>query len=450
MSDKIEKSESKNSRLINLLFLAAAVITIIGFLVDFRNTITYPGTDLRNRVVGARLILEGIDPYFFKWQPGLSEKFYDPLDIPTELFSKLSVPPTVLVLHLLFAGLPYLQQKIIWLFVQWIAFIGTIFIFIKNSNSKAQTNLILITSFLFANSLFWRFHVNSGQIYIFYVLLLSIAWFILNKAPNYNEFFSGIFVGITVSLRPPFILLFIPFLVFQRYLFILGGLIGCLLSLILSFSVVDLAIWHKYMLAMLGMTGFVNLKELFPPTNAVSNIIYPKVFEGFSVDSRNPLEYRNFINSSLLDILDSLDIANQREILVIGLIVTTIFLVSYLIKYNLKLKDVNFIFLFGILICLIGEFFIPIGRYPYYDIQLMLPLLIIISKTDITELISSKLIVLLLLGFLASMGCFIWVKKMLFFSSMAIVLYTTAISLMLLRQQAKCPSQTDKDLWRLQ
>ena len=280
-------------------------------------------------------------------------------------------------------------------------------------------------------------------------MLLSIAWFILNKAPNYNEFFSGIFVGITVSLRPPFILLFIPFLVFQRYLFILGGLIGCLLSLILSFSVVDLAIWHKYMLAMLGMTGFVNLKQLFPPTNAVSNIIYPKVFEGFSVDSRNPLEYRNFINSSLLDILDSLDIANQREILVIGLIVTTIFLVSYLIKYNLKLKDVNFIFLFGILICLIGEFFIPIGRYPYYDIQLMLPLLIIISKTDITELISSKLIVLLLLGFLASMGCFIWVKKMLFFSSMAIVLYTTAISLMLLRQQAKCP-RTDKDLWRLQ
>lgn len=203
---------------------------------------------------------------------------------------------------------------------------------------------------------------------------------------------------------------------------------------------------------MLGMTGFVNLKELFPPTSAISssNIVYPQTFEGFSVDSRNPLEYRNFVNSSVLDILNSLDIANKHGILVVGLIITTIFLVSYLIKYNLKLKEINFMFLFGTLICLIGEFFIPVSRYPYYDIQLMLPLLIIVSKTNITELVSNRLTVLLLLGFLASMGCFIWVKKLLFFSSVAIVLYVTLISLMLLRQQAKHASRTDKELWRLQ
>ena len=200
---------------------------------------------------------------------------------------------------------------------------------------------------------------------------------------------------------------------------------------------------------MLGMTGFINLKELFPLSNAISNIVYPQTIEGFSVDSRNPLEYRNFVNSSILDILNSLGVANKHEILVVGLIITTIFLISCLIKYNLKTKDINFIFLFGTLICLIGEFFIPVSRYPYYDIQLMLPLLIIVSKTDITELISNKLTVLLLLGFLASMGCFIWVKKMLFFSSAAIVLYVTLISLMLLRQQKKYASRTDKDLWRL-
>ena len=200
---------------------------------------------------------------------------------------------------------------------------------------------------------------------------------------------------------------------------------------------------------MLGMTGFINLKELFPLSNAISNIVYPQTIEGFSVDSRNPLEYRNFVNSSILDILNSLGVANKHEILVVGLIITTIFLISCLIKYNLKTKDINFIFLFGTLICLIGEFFIPVSRYPYYDIQLMLPLLIIVSKTDITELISNKLTVLLLLGFLASMGCFIWVKKMLFFSSVAIVLYVTLISLMLLRQQTKYASRTDKDLWRL-
>lgn len=137
----------KRNKILNSLFIAAAIVTIIGFIVDLQSTITYPGTDLRNRVVGARLMLEGIDPYFFKWQPGLSERFYDPLDIPGELLSKLSVPPTVLVLHSVIAGFSYLQQKVIWLIVQWGALLGTVLIFLKSSTSQLKTNLILIVGF---------------------------------------------------------------------------------------------------------------------------------------------------------------------------------------------------------------------------------------------------------------------------------------------------------------
>lgn len=271
----------------------------------------------------------------------------------------------------------------------------------------------------------------------------------LNKAPKYNELLSGIFIGITASLRPPFVLLFIPFLAFGRYLFILGGLIGFSLSLILSLSVVDLVIWQKYVLAMLGMTGFVNLRELVPvSTNAVAGIIYPKIIEGFSIIGRNPLERRNFVDSSIFDVLNGLGINNRREIVVIGFIVTIVFLISYLIKYNFKNRDLNFIFLYGILLCLIGEFFIPVGRYPYYDVQLMLPLLIIVSKSNINDLISNKLTAILLLGFLLSLGCFVWIKKFLFFSSITIVFYITVISLMLLRHQAK-GTATDNHLWRL-
>lgn len=137
----------KKTQIFNILLIGAALITIMGFIVDLKNTITYPGTDLRNRVVGARLMLEGIDPYFFKWRPGLSERFYDPLDIPIEFLSKLSVPPTVLVLHSIIAGLSYMQQKLIWLIVQWSALIGTILIFLKNSNSQLKTASILTVSF---------------------------------------------------------------------------------------------------------------------------------------------------------------------------------------------------------------------------------------------------------------------------------------------------------------
>lgn len=133
--------------LINILLLLAVLVTIIGFLVDLQNTFSYIGTDLRNRVVGARLIIEGIDPYFFKWVPDLSDRLYDPLEDPNHILSKVSVPPTVLALHSIMARLPYMQQKVLWLIVQWAAFIGIVSIFIKSNTSRLKRISILVVSF---------------------------------------------------------------------------------------------------------------------------------------------------------------------------------------------------------------------------------------------------------------------------------------------------------------
>ena len=437
MSNKTKNVESNiNSKLVNLLLIAASVIIIISFLVDIRNTLTYPGTDLRNRVVGARLMLDGIDPYFFKWQPELSERFYDPLDIPTKILSKLSVPPTVLVLHSLFAGLPYLQQKIIWLLVQWAAFISTSLIFIKTSNDKTKTNLILITSFLFASSLFWRFHVNSGQIYIVYVFLLSIAWLFLKQRSNIGILLSGLFVGITVSLRPSFILFFIPFIIGQEYLFILGGILGTTVSVGISLLVVKTFIWKQYFLTILGMTGFIDLKRYSPLKEKISsNITYPKVVEGFDWSIRNPLEgYLD--NTSLYDVLNALDIPNKRHILVFSFIIAIIFLSLCVWKFHYKNNKID-LFLWGTVTCLIGEFFIPVGRYSYYDIQMILPLLIIIDRANVLDLIYQKNIIILLLGLSLSIVGFLVVPRAMFFSVFLIMLYIVLITFMLLMNKDK-------------
>ncbi|MBE9043779.1 hypothetical protein IQ255_05055 [Pleurocapsales cyanobacterium LEGE 10410] len=157
MLNKIETIFKAKNQVLILVFLSAIAITILAFIFDLRNTLTYPGTDLRNRVVGARLMLEGIDPYFFKWHTGLPETFYDPLDIPSEALSKLSVPPTVLVLHSTIAKLPYLQQKILWLIVQWGAFIGTVSIFIKGSDSKIKASAVAIVGFFLPIAFFGVF-----------------------------------------------------------------------------------------------------------------------------------------------------------------------------------------------------------------------------------------------------------------------------------------------------
>lgn len=423
-------------QVVHLLIATAVIITVIGFACDFYNTLSYPGSDLRNRVVGARLMLDGIDPYLFKWRPGLSERFYDPLDIPTEIVSKLSVPPTVLTLHAPIAGLTYVSQKVIWLLFQWSALIGIVWIFVRTNQSIKKKALVLAVGFCFANSLFWRFHISSGQIYIIYAFVLAIAWFFLQRLSRYKSVVSGFFAGIAASLRPSFLLFFIPFVVRRQYSFLLGSLVGFGSSLALSYSIVGHFIWKRYILTILQMTGLVDLKAYLPPTEIVSpspDIVYPTVVEGFDWSIMYPLE-RYFADTSFYLPLNVLRVPNERGLLIFGLLATIVYFSVQVAKSLPKDQEMNYIFLVGVLMCLLGDFFVPIPRYPYYDVQMILPILIILSQEKIEYATSRKTGVVLLLGFLLSMIGFLAIPRALFFGGLLIALYATVMSIALLKR----------------
>ena len=202
--------------------------------------------------------------------------------------------------------------------------------------------------------------------------------------------------------------------------------------------VVDVSIWKQYILAMSSMTGFVNLNKYLQINEqavASTDIIYPQIVEGINATITNPLEYNNFWVSSIYDVLYSLEISNKPQILAIGFIIVITFLALYLIKYNFQYKNINFMFLYGTLMCLIGEFFIPVSRYSYYDIQLIVPLFIIITRANIRQLIQNKLIVFLILGLLLSIGCFNWIPKFIIWSTYLITFYITITSLILAKQE---------------
>ena len=424
-----------NSKITKFIIIFAIALTCISLAIDIYNTLNYPGTDFRNRVVGARLALVGIDPYFFKWQNGLPEIFYDPMDKAEEILSKLSVPPTVIALHTPIAHLSYLQQKIIWLIVQWTIFAGIVSIFLQNNQERVKRYLTLILGIIFANGLFWRFHVNSGQIYIIYIALLSISWLLLQQQFKQKEIASGFFAGITASLRPPYILFFALFLIQRKYSFVAGGIAGFVLSILSSFAIVGTSIWRQYLLAMGGMTGFINFQKMFAdlPKIDYQNINYPHTVEGFNFQVRNPLELPLMANSALHYVLEVLNLSGKKEILVIGLICTLAILGWLVSKYSSKQTDVNQMFLFSTVLCLVSEFFIPVGRYSYYDIQWLLPLLVIVTIADTNRLLNSKLIWLLLIGLVLSVGYFTWIPNSLFFSTYLIAGYVVITSILLLQ-----------------
>ena len=188
------------------------------------------------------------------------------------------------------------------------------------------------------------------------------------------------------------------------------------------------------------MTGIVDLNTYSPAEKTIlpgSDIIYPNIIEGFNWDIRNPLEYY-LDNTSLYDVLNALDLSNKRIILLVVFVITMVFLSLYIFKYLLKNKNSSHLFLFGVLTFLIGEFFIPVGRYSYYDVQMILPLLILICQTDTKYLVNRKDNVFLISGLLLSVVGFTIVPRALFFSVFLIMFYIVQLSYQVASNKWQC------------
>lgn len=128
--------KSEINLMLNVLLISSIYFAIVGFLQDLENTATYGGIDLRNRVVGARLIKINHDPYFFKWNENYSELFLDSKDYPNLPVSRVTVPPTILIIHSFISDLPYKIQRYLWTVLQWFLILFSIFFFTLSVNNK--------------------------------------------------------------------------------------------------------------------------------------------------------------------------------------------------------------------------------------------------------------------------------------------------------------------------
>ncbi len=125
---------SKYFRILLLFLLIYSIImAAICISLDTVNTLKYGAVDLRNRVVGTRLLLEDEDPYFFKWQQDTPEELVDARDFYSNFpMSRLTVPPSILVLHAPFTSIPYKTQQILWAFIQWLLLLLSIFLLVDH------------------------------------------------------------------------------------------------------------------------------------------------------------------------------------------------------------------------------------------------------------------------------------------------------------------------------
>jgi hypothetical protein len=185
------------------------VITALNGLASFHDFRRFDGYDLRIRVVGARLLLQGTDPYAYSSSRDLPPELQDPGQ-QFQGLSRCTYPPPLLMVYAPLSELPYALQRPIWMILEWLALVSVIALASRFSPSGRVRFLTAALGLgLVAGSYVWRFHVERGQYYVFIALLLVLGVRVLLKCRK-DHLGAGILLGLAVALRPTVGIVLVP------------------------------------------------------------------------------------------------------------------------------------------------------------------------------------------------------------------------------------------------
>ena len=198
--DHDRDDEDKPGNPLHTVLLILAVMALGGLWVDIQNTRTGGSIDLRNRVTGARVAAAGEDPYFYKWTPGMSDRFYDPLDSPDSPVSTPTVTPALLTLFTPFNALPYRVTQWLWLVVEYGCLLGGFWLWARTRGHGRETVVAgAILTCLFCLTPHWRLHVDRGQSY---VILAALFFLTQRLAASARPAAGGFAASLLMGFRP--------------------------------------------------------------------------------------------------------------------------------------------------------------------------------------------------------------------------------------------------------
>jgi hypothetical protein len=232
--------------------LVIVSLALLGGIVDLVNTVKFGQIDLRNRVVGARVMLLGQNPYTYLWQPGEPDTLLDPYPLLQKRpMAAVTVTPAVLSIHTVLAPLPYRYQKFLWFFVQVALFGGTVWLAMRRAETPETRAAVLVLGVMFSCSTFWRLHVERGQVYALFafVTVLYLASFGWRSA--YRAGLGGFVLGLLVCLRPHMAMLGVPLLVYRKWNAVLGAVLGVGIGILVP-TLISKPVWPEYVQAMVG------------------------------------------------------------------------------------------------------------------------------------------------------------------------------------------------------
>lgn len=335
-----------------------------------------PYNDLRNRVVGARLMAAHQSPYFHKWQPGEPETWLDPYEKPNQIVNGNTVTPPTLALFSWMNRLHYDQVQWLWIGFTFACFLTALaLIFILLKLHQRPSYLILLPAALLA-SVAWKLHVYSGQIYIVYALLLIVFFYLFTKK---RFFLAGLIAVLLIALRPPMLLVFLPLCLwkFDRKL-LFGGLTALLLLAVIHVIKIPSNSWPDYFHSM--SIHALEIPGKIPEIAAAPAIpANPENIQFNNVAERDA--YQKALSPDILSVqkvLPKEGFLSETYMLPLMLIVVYIVLFLFAIKKRpLQKMSAADLLLSGFVLYILSEYFLPAPRFTYNFVQWLFPLAVL-------------------------------------------------------------------------
>lgn len=214
--------QSKSS--IQTLFAVSAFLLLFNLVFDLFYTVKFGGVDLRDKVVGSRILLTDHPMYYSWWAPSDSERFLNPQDDPKTPLSLYTGTPFQSLAFLPIASLPYPIIRYLWFGLQYL-FLGLLLLpFVKKAKGAVIPSLLLIggSTFFFLSTDQWHMHVERGQFYVLFALLIGSIYFTLESNIKNKEWLAGILLGILILFKPTYAIFGVPFF-FRKQIKILAG-----------------------------------------------------------------------------------------------------------------------------------------------------------------------------------------------------------------------------------
>ena len=394
---------SRKSWLQGIAIVLTLVVICHVMIVTIHDLENYPGIDLRAKVVGARLLIRGMNPYYdFRHEPHADH---------LRMLATNTYSPALLLLYAPLCELDWRVQRFIYFLVDWVAILLCYAILARIFPKRASgTALWVGFVLLFIADSGFRFHLERGQYYVELALLTTAASVCLFRKSD--SLLHALPLALLVLLRPTYAICFVGIFLLRRFRHAAYAVVLCGLLFAATLPIVGIGGWKNY-IASVRANENQNLDDAYargpkPPVADRSEVLEGVEFSkamagpGYLADRTLIGLARSSVSPALEQLVHR--VAPSKESLqrlnTVCLLLAFCFNVAVMYGFARgdisSLLPISFVFLAPLNL----ELFAP-QRYGYCDVTILAPLLLILAASLKSGKLRGWLLyaVLLLVGF---------------------------------------------------